>query len=413
MNNKKYILPILFVTLLLDVIGIGMVIPIIPIIFTDPSSPSFILDGYTPQMQIFIAGLITALFGFMQFLAAPLLGELSDVYGRKKILTLTIGVLALAQLLFGFGIEMGLLWLLFLSRIIAGLAGANFSIAQAVIADVSAPEERAKNFGLIGAAFGIGFVLGPVLSGWAASLTNDPALPFWIASGLGIVNLLFISFFLQETNHNRVTKTRFTVLKGIQNIKTAFLDVDAKAVYMASLLFSIGFAFFTTFSGLLLVQKFGLSEAEIGTYFGVVGFWIIITQVFILRIVTGHYTERKILFVTLLLLFFSLGAFPFMKSILFVYVLIPFIAVPVGLSMANMTALISKGVSSTKQGAALGINSSLGAFAQGITPLISGIIGAFFGLAIPFILGAITVLSAWMVLFVNGNQNKKIIKKYR
>src|ERR1041385_6268387 len=102
---QRKVLPILFATLLLDMIGTGMVFPIIPIIFTDPTSPSFLLQGFSQAGQYFIAGLVTALFGIMQFLAAPLLGELSDVYGRKRLLSLGVGILAFSQILFGFGIE--------------------------------------------------------------------------------------------------------------------------------------------------------------------------------------------------------------------------------------------------------------------------------------------------------------------
>src|SRR6185369_11205487 len=206
---RKKSLQILFLTLLIDMIGIGMIIPIIPIIFTDPSSPSFLLQGYSQAKQFFLAGLLTSLFGLMLFLTAPILGELSDVYGRKKLLLMGVGVLAFSQLLFGFGIEIRSLWLVFFSRAIAGLAGANFSIAQASIADVTEPKDRAKNFGLIGASFGIGIIIGPTLGGWIAHLANNAAAPFWLASILGVVNLISISLFLPETNKNREVSHNF------------------------------------------------------------------------------------------------------------------------------------------------------------------------------------------------------------
>ena len=117
---KKKTLRVLFFTLMLDMIGLGMVIPIIPIIFTDPSSPSFLLEGYSTQGQYIVSGVITALFGIILFFAAPLLGELSDVYGRKRLLMVGVGVLAFSQLLFGLGIEIGLSSLLFGSRAGAG-----------------------------------------------------------------------------------------------------------------------------------------------------------------------------------------------------------------------------------------------------------------------------------------------------
>ncbi len=195
---SKRVFPVLFATILLDMIGIGMLIPVLPIIFTDPSSPAFILQGYSVSAQYAMAGLLTALFGLMQFISAPLLGELSDVYGRKKLLTLGVGILALSQLLFGFGIETGSLFILFVSRIIAGIAGGNFSIAQASIADITAPEFRARNFGLIGVAVGVGFIIGPMLGGFIVSATGNAAMPFWFAAALGIVNVLSISLFLDS-----------------------------------------------------------------------------------------------------------------------------------------------------------------------------------------------------------------------
>jgi MFS transporter, DHA1 family, tetracycline resistance protein len=400
MPSQKRVLPILFATLVLDMVGIGMIIPILPIIFTDPTSPSFLLTGFSTTAQYAMAGLLTALFGIMQFVAAPILGELSDVYGRKKLLTLGVGVLALSQLLFGFGIETGSLLILFVSRIIAGIAGGNLAIAQASIADITPPELRARNFGLIGAAFGIGFIIGPVLGGFLASAFNDAAAPFWFAAALGIVNLLFITLFLPETHLNRKAVGTFHLWKGVNNIKTAWNDKDARPVYMANFLYIAGFTFFTSFIGILLVARFGLSESAIGTFFGVVGFWIIITQVFILRIVSKKYTERQILRVTLIMFAIVLSLYPFVPSIIWIYSLIPLLAIPNGLTMANMTALVSRGVSGSKQGAALGINSSLMALAQGTIPLIAGISSGFLGIAAPFLAGSTLALGSWYVLFI-------------
>ncbi len=397
---QKKVLPILFATLLLDMIGIGMVFPIIPIIFTDPSSPSFLLHGYSQSAQFLIAGIITALFGLMQFIAAPILGEMSDVYGRKRLLTIGVAVLAISQLLFGFGIEIASITLLFLSRAVAGLAGANFSIAQASIADVTEPKDRAKNFGLIGAAFGLGFILGPVLGGWIATVSGNAAAPFWFAGALGIVNVLFISLFLPETHHNRSVIQHFHFLKGLQNIKAAFDDHDARPVYLASFLYMSGFAFFTSFIGVLLVSKYGLSGAAVGTFFGIVGAWVVVTQLVILRLVTKSYSEKQVLRVSLLGVAFAIALYPFMPATAYIYALIPLLAIPQGLSMANINALVSKSVSKEKQGAALGINGSLVALSQGIIPLIAGVGSGVIGIQAPFIAGGVLVAFSWAVLYI-------------
>ncbi len=393
---ERKALTVLFFTLVLDMIGIGMVIPIIPIIFTDPTSPSFLLTGIDQKYWYFLAGVTTALFGIMQFFTAPILGELSDIYGRKKLLFLGVFVLALSQCIFGLGIITKSLTLILISRFIGGLAAANFSIAQASIADVSTPEHRARNFGLIGAAFGIGFVVGPALSGYLAHIFDSASAPFWVAGALGALNMLSVYFFLPETHHeNRAVAKRLTPLKAIHNIKTAYNDKDVSPIYKANFFYFTGFTFFTSFSGLYLVQKYGIGESGLGTYFAVIGICIVITQVLILRIISKIKKPLEVLRVSMILVGITTALTPFMPSLMFQYLLIPLIAVPQGLSMANLSALLSTSVSKEKQGVALGINGSLSAFSQGIVPLLGGVISGFLGLTIPFIVGGLCVIYAW------------------
>ena len=231
---------ILFGTLLIDMIGFGMVFPIIPILFTDSSSSSFLLGGYSPRVQFFMAGAITALWGLMQFIAAPILGELSDAYGRKKLLLFGVVILALSQSLFGFGIGIASIGLLLFARALAGVAAGNLGIAQAAIADVTEPKDRAKNFGLIGAAVGVGLILGPLLSGWLVHASHNPALPFFVAGALGILNALFVAFFLPETNNQPKATHTFTLTKGVHNIRLAMADRETRRIYLTSFLYLFG-----------------------------------------------------------------------------------------------------------------------------------------------------------------------------
>lgn len=399
-ERQKKVFPVLFGTLLLDMIGIGMIIPLIPILFTDPSSPSFLLSGYSKGGQYFVAGSMIALFGLMQFIAAPILGELSDIFGRKRLLTTGVATLAASQLLFGIGIKLSSLKILFFSRAVAGLAGANFAIAQASIADVTEPKDRAKNFGIIGAAFGIGFILGPLLGGWIARAAGNAAAPFWLAGGLGMLNVLLITFLLPETHMQKKERSTFTFLRGIHNIKAAFSDSDARPVYLASFLYMSGFSFFTSFIGILLVSRFSFSEASVGTFFAAVGAWVVITQLIILRMMSKRFGELEILRYSLLALALGVAFYPFMPSAAFLYIFIPFLSIPQGLSMANMGALISKSVSAEKQGAALGINGSLLALSQGIIPILAGAVSGYIGIQAPFIAGGAFIAISWLTLFV-------------
>lgn len=396
--RQKNILPLLFITLLLDVIGIGMLIPIIPSLFTDSTSPSFMLVGYSTTAQYIIAGLVTSLFGVMQFLVAPLLGDLSDEYGRKKLLALGVGVLALSQILFATGVAIGSLVLLLCSRIVAGIAGANFSIAQATIADVTTPENRARNFGLIGAAFGLGFILGPLISGWIIGITHNPSLPFLFAGVLGICNLLFVTLMLPETHLVRTKSAGFSIFKAFYNIKKAYLDKDAKPLYLASFFLMMGFAFFTSFISIFLVVRFAFTETATGTFFAVIGGWMVFTQIFVVRIISKKYSERVILLTALPVLAGVILIHPFIYSVILVYAIVPLTAMSFGLLNTTLPALISKGVGKDRQGSALGINGSLQALSQGVAPLLAGSLAGVFGINAVFIIGAGFVMSAWLVV---------------
>jgi DHA1 family tetracycline resistance protein-like MFS transporter len=400
--SRNKLLFLLFATLLLDMIGVGMLIPIIPSLFTDPTSPSFLLFGYSETSRYVIAGLTVALFGFMQFLAAPILGELSDIYGRKKLLALGVGTLAIANLVFAFGIEIASLSVLLISRAIAGIAGANFSIAQAAIADVTRPEDRAKSFGLIGAAFGLGFILGPLLGGWITGATGNPAIPFLFAGMLGILNLLMVSFLFPETRRVNTKTSPLSVLKAFHNIQSAWRDVDVRPVYIVSFLSMLGFAFFTSFITVFLVERFNFSETDTGIYFAVVGLWIIFAQVVVVRFVSARYSERTILLWTLPVLALVIALQGFAPNVMFLYALMPIMASAFGLMSTAIPALVSKGVTADAQGAALGINGSLQALTQGIAPLAAGVVSGVLGLPAAFLFGAAFALGGMEVMRRQG-----------
>jgi len=398
LQAQKRLLSVLFGTLLLDMVGFGMVFPIIPIIFTDPSSPAFLLHGYSRGSQLFVAGAITALWGLMQFIAAPLLGQLSDVYGRKKLLTFGIAVLALSQFMFGAGIGIASLTLLFIARAIAGIAAGNVSIAQASIADATDPKDRAKNFGLIGAAIGLGLILGPLISGWIVGWLHNPAAPFITAGVIGIINVLFVTIFLPETNLHPKTEHTFAFTRGLSNIAAAARDAQIRLVYLTSFLYILGINLMISFYGIFLVGVFKFSAKETGMAFAGVGLSIIIAQLVVLRFFAKRYAERVLLPVTVLLVALFVGLSVCMPSAALFVALIPFISVPHGMTLALLPALVSKSAAAEKQGAALGINASLVALGTGLAPILAGVAAALLGVRMPFLVGACCILIAWFVL---------------
>lgn len=399
MSKETKALSILFFTLVLDMIGVGMILPIIPILFTDASSTSFLLHGYSAAGQFFVAGLITSLFGFMQFFAAPILGHFSDVYGRKRILILCVGILALSQILFGIGISVGSLSLLLFSRLVAGISAANFSIVQAAIADITPPEGRARNFGLIGAAFGIGAILGPVFGGFV-SHSFGAASPFWFAGALGMLNALFLLLQFSETRiEDGAAQKNIIWSQGLRNIYVAATHPTLRVFFIAQFLFLAGFTFYTSFIGVFAVDRFQFSEKEVGILFAVGGLGIIVTQGVLLRVLTRYYNPRTLLLFALPLYALILSVHPFIlgTTILFLATLV--LTIPQGIARANMMSLLSSSAASEKQGVTMGIGGSLMALAQGVVPLCAGVFAGGVSISVPFLFGALLVLCSWILFW--------------
>lgn len=395
---QKRIVTLLFATLTLDMIGIGMIYPIIPILFTDPSSHSFILHGYSRQSQFLLAGAITAIASIAQFFAAPVIGELSDVYGRKKILLIGVSALTLGQIIFGLGIYMASIPLLFVSRIVAGLGSANASIAQACIADITHPDDRARRFGIISAAFGLGFIIGPIIGGTISAYTGDPASPFWFAAILGLLNIFFVSLFMNETWSQVPRTTSLRLLKGIHNIRQALSDSSARSVYMTIFWYASGFAFITSFAGVFLTARFGVSEAHIGIFYAVVAGWAVLAQIYILPRFAKHFIEQPIISASMLVLAFVCAIQPSVPSIVIEYLLTPALAIPYALAGTNLLSLVSKRAPDEKQGIALGIQTSIQALAQGIIPLAAGTFAAMGGVSAPFYAAAGCAIAGYITL---------------
>ena len=184
--GRRAALPFIFVVVFIDVLGIGLAMPVLPMLIGD----------YTPsrELQSYWYGVLVVVYGLMQFFCAPLLGALSDRFGRRPVILASIFGLGLHYLLLAVAPS---LWFMLIARVIGGITGASFSVANAYASDVSSTEGRAKSFGLIGAAFGLGFIFGPMLGGVLGSF--DLRLPFYVAAGLSLLNGLYGLFFVPES----------------------------------------------------------------------------------------------------------------------------------------------------------------------------------------------------------------------
>jgi len=372
--HRNPILPV-FLTVFIDLVGFSILIPVFPLLIGDtpfrvtPASWSF-KDG------LIMLGFLQAVYPLATFVAAPILGQLSDRFGRRPVLAFSVFGTAVGYVVFAFGISAKTIPLLFIGRAIDGFTGGNIAVAQAAVGDVSNDRNRAKNFGLIGAAFGLGFIIGPYIGGRLSEpnrsfygLFDTPSwfsatTPFWFAAGLCLVNVAFIVFMFPETNLHPKEHERIHIATSVQNVVRGFSSDRLRVLLASSFFFNAGFTFFTTFFGVYLANKFGFTQSVTGDYFALVGLFIAITQALVVPRLARHVIDFKVLrfsyfgLAIAMALYFSAGQ----KWQL--YAIIPIFTAFNGMSMANLASLTSRSAEPGRQGEAMGISSSVMNLAQ-------------------------------------------------
>jgi len=282
MKNNRGALIFIFVTVLIDIIGIGIIIPVIPTLITK-------LTGANLNEASIIGGWMMVCYASMQFLFSPVLGELSDQYGRKPILLLALFGLSIDYVLHA--LSPTITWL-FIARILGGITGSSHTVATSYIADISSKENKAKNFGMIGAAFGLGFVIGPALGGIFGAM--DTRLPFYIAAGLSLANVIFGWIAVPESlkPENRRPMNFHKMIPGVSLFNLG------KYKSFGLLLFSL---FLVNIAGQSLpatwtyftMEMYEWNEAQVGYSLSAVGILVAIVQGFLIGKFVKRFGERK------------------------------------------------------------------------------------------------------------------------
>lgn len=401
--NKKTL--VLFFTIFLDLIGFGILIPVIPILLADPRSPEFLLPaGWTLSQGFILLGYLTAVFPFFQFIAAPILGQLSDRYGRKPILAISLAGTCLSYVLFAIGIITKNIPLLFIARAFDGITGGNFVVAQAAIADVTTPENRVKTFGLFGAVFGLGFILGPYIGGKLSDPTFvswfNSATPFWFAAILSFLNVLSVLWVFQETNQHISKDKALRWNKSLQNIGHAYAARPLRAIFATNFLVQAGFTFFTTFASIFFITRLGFTQGNIGDYFAFIGLCSVFAQGLVVRPLSGKVKPQTVLRIAIFMQGVMLLIFTLLHAPWQLYLVTPLFSLFTGLVQANSNGLISNSVAPTIQGEVLGINGSVQALAQSIPPVLSGYIAASLTPTTPLIIAGIVIIVGALTFIV-------------
>jgi DHA1 family tetracycline resistance protein-like MFS transporter len=388
MSARRPAVLFIFITLVLDILGIGLIVPVLPKLIQH-------YQGGDVAAGSFSYGMLAALYALMQFLFAPLIGSISDRYGRRPVILVSLLGSAIDYFLIAFAPN--LIWFA-VGRIVAGITAANYAAASAYIADVSPPEKRAANFGLIGAAFGIGFIIGPIVGGGLAAW--GVKVPFFVAGGLTLINWAYGWFVLPESlaPENRrafswsrsnpvgalFALRRFPALMGL--VTCYFIAVLAHQVYPSI------WVLYTTY-------RYGWTELQTGLSLAAVGVMAGMVQGGLTKRVVGWLGEQKTVRYCLTLSIFLYAAYGLATQPWMIYVCIVIGSLS-GLVTPAVQSLMSQGVPADEQGALQGSLSSLSSVAGVAGPLLcTQLFGFFIGEKAPAILpGAPFFLSSTMMM---------------
>jgi len=380
---KRSTLALVFLIVVIDLMGFGLVIPLLPLY----------ADRYSPSPLLF--GLLMASYSLMQFLLTPVLGRLSDRFGRRPILLLSLAGGVAGYVLFALQDS---LWLLLGSRLIGGGTGAAVATAQAVIADVTPPEERARGMGLIGAAFGLGFILGPAVSGFALRLGE--AAPGFFAAGFSAAALALAGWKLPETWTESRRAARPAASRdwfSLRRLRLALGDRRIRVLLVMVFLYIFALSKFESTFALLLDRRLGLKIVDVTYMFVYLGILAAAVQGFLVGRLAKRFGERRLavagsaLLVPCYLLFTWVGS-----SFAMVLLLLP-LAFGMGLTGPALASLVSRRATADEQGGILGIYQGISSLGRIVGPFWGAYALERFGVAVPY-LGGAALMAAVLVL---------------
>src|SRR5262249_49647295 len=369
MPKTRSPLAIIFFTIFIDLVGFGIVIPVLPLY----------AERYGASEAV--VGVLTAIYSVMQFMAAPVLGKWSDRVGRRPILMISLlgsslgfFIMAIAPRLPGgfalFGMSSVLVWL-FLARTIDGISGGNISTAQAYIADVTPPENRSRGMGLIGAAFGLGFIFGPLIGGLMSNISAEA--PFYFAGAMAAANATALFFLLPESL-SAEHRSRASSPARIAEVFRASGDWHLKAVMATYFFATLAFAMMTVTYALFASQRFHFDARHTGYVFAFVGTLGALIQGGLLGRLVKLFGEKTLAVVGTAIFAASLFALPLSPTVAWLLITSTGISIGNSLVTPTLNGLASKSVSPAAQGRILGVMASVASLARIIGPALGGVL---------------------------------------
>lgn len=388
MFKKKEFLIILIIQIT-EVLGFSLILPFLPFFAEDL--------GASPLT----VGLILTSFSFFQFLSAPIMGRLSDHYGRRPMLIFSQISTLIGFLILAFANSLPLI---FLSRIVDGLLGSNFTIAQAYLADISSDEERSQAFGVSGIAFGVGFLIGPAIGGSLAR--SGYSLPSFLAAGLSLLTIVITFLFLPETVKKRTEKIKVKIIDwGV--FQKYWRDPNLKLKLAQFFTFLLAMSLWTSTFALYARAQIKINTQQVGFILAYIGLLSIILRGPLLGKLIKIFSEEKLRMAGMILIIFGLTGSIWIRSLHLLVIVMTFFATGVGLARPLLVGQISRQVSRNEQGAILGLTSSLASLSQIFGPLLGGAaLNHFF----PGFLGLLGALTMGGGLTLSLLEKKRLIK---
>ncbi len=396
MKNRPLVA--IFLVVFIDLLGFSFILPLLPYY-----AATF---GASP----FVVGLLTASYAAAQFFGAPVLGRLSDSFGRKPILIISIAGTFLGFMLLGVA---NTLWILFVSRILDGLTGGNISVAQAYISDVTDASNRAKGLGMIGAAFGLGFIIGPALGGFLSQWGYT--LPAFVAAGLSLINLALVALWLPEslTPQKRIelaagtNRPPFTIQAMLQSLRRPIIG----PLLHTRFFFGLAFSMFQTIFALYTQYRFNLTVEQTAYILTYVGVLSVLTQGVLIGRLTKRFPENTLILFSTMVMALSLLGWAFSPSVLTLLIILLPTAVSGGVLNTVINSAATKTVAPSEIGGILGISSSLESITRVIAPSLGGLMLGRLGTSAPGVFGfailALLVSYIWRTIYSNETDAAK------
>ena len=376
----------IFITVFLDLVGFGIVIPLLPL-YAERFGAGTVAAAW-----------LVAVYSLMQFFFAPAWGRLSDRVGRRPVLLVGLFGSALSYLAFGLA---GSLAVLFIARAVNGVMGANVGVAQAYIADVTPPHDRARGMGMIGAAFGLGFIFGPAIGGLLSRW--GPAAPFLGAAALSAVNGVVAYFRLPESlPPSARTAHPARAGLGARLATVAGASPRLRALYATGFLTTLALAAVEATLALWATRRWLLSQESVGYGFAAIGLVAAVAQGFLVARLVKRIGERRSALIGLGLLALAMALVPLAPSLPLVGLALALWAIGQGAATPAITAMISHQAGPAEQGRILAASQSLSALGRVLGPWWGGMALAHVGLSAPYAGGAAVVLGALAVLSLAG-----------